>query len=126
DFNTAQALGLLFDAVKALNKGARMLPADAAAEDVALLRQGAAVMRELAALLGVLQQDPVQYLQQKKQQLLAGLDLSEDEINALIDKRNAARDARDWETSDAVRDELLSHNIELHDGPNGTTWDVKS
>ena len=126
DFNTAQALGLLFDAVKVLNKGTRMLPATPAAEDVHLLRQGGADMQELAGLLGVLQQDPVLYVRQKKQQLLAALDLSAEQINALIVKRNAARDAKDWAASDAVRDELLAHHIELHDGPDGTTWDVKS
>jgi len=126
DFNTAQALGLLFDAVKVLNKGTRMLPPVAAADDVQLLRQGAADMQELAGILGVLQQNPVLYVQQKKQQLLDALDLSEEQINTLISKRNAARDAKDWAESDAVRDELLGHNVELHDGPNGTTWDVKS
>ncbi len=126
DFNTAQALGLLFDAVKVLNKGTRMLPVNAAVEDVDLLRRGAADMQELAGILGVLQQDPVVYVWQKKQQLLDALDLSEEQINTLISKRNAARDVKDWAASDAVRDELLGHNIELHDGPDGTTWDVKS
>jgi cysteinyl-tRNA synthetase len=52
--------------------------------------------------------------------------LSEDEINALIAERNAARTNKDWAASDAVRDKLLAHNIELHDGPDGTSWGVKA
>jgi cysteinyl-tRNA synthetase len=126
DFNTAQAIGLLFDAVKVLNKMTRQLSAHPAAADVELIRRGGTDMKELAGLLGVLQQDPVQYVRQKKQQLLDGVDLSEEQINALIEKRKAARAAKDWAASDAVRDELLVHNVELHDGPDGTTWDVKA
>jgi cysteinyl-tRNA synthetase len=126
DFNTAQALGLLFDAVKVLNKLTRMLQAQPSAEDVQLVRQGAADLQELAGLLGVLQQDPEQYVLRKKQQLLNSIQLSEKEIDAMIYKRNTARDEKDWSASDEVRNELLSHGIELHDDPDGTTWSVKS
>jgi len=126
DFNTAQGLGFLFDAVKILNKITRMLSSGGSAEDAELVREGAGVVQELAGLLGVLQQDPVQYVARKKQQLLSSITLSEEEIQALITKRNVARDEKNWAASDAVRDELLTHNIELHDGPDGTTWDVKS
>jgi cysteinyl-tRNA synthetase len=126
DFNTAQALGLLFDAVKVLNKVTRMLPQNPAGEDLQLLHKGGTDLRELAGILGVLQQDPVRYVADKKEQLLANIDLSTEEIDALIARRNAARERKDWAESDAVRDELLAHNIELHDGPDGTTWDVKA
>jgi cysteinyl-tRNA synthetase len=125
DFNTAQALGLLFDSVKTLNKITRMLPALPAVDDFDLVKKGGADLRELAGLLGLLVQDPVRYAEEKKQRLLADLELSTEEIDALIARRNAARNAKDWATSDAVRDELLAHNIELHDGPGGTTWEVK-
>jgi cysteinyl-tRNA synthetase len=68
----------------------------------------------------------MQYLQEKKDNLLASISLSEEEINNLIEDRNAAREKKDWDASDAVRDKLLTHNVELHDGPYGTTWDVKA
>ena len=61
DFNTAQALGQLFDGVKVLNKACRMLNAEqATAEDLGLLEKAGETLQELAGLLGVLQQDPVQ------------------------------------------------------------------
>jgi cysteinyl-tRNA synthetase len=126
DFNTAQALGFLFDGVKVLNTITRQAANGATAEDLELIRKGAVDLRELAGLLGVLQQNPLEYVAEKKQQLLASIDLSEDEIADLITRRNAARDQKDWAASDGVRDELLAHNIELHDGPKGTTWSVKS
>ncbi len=125
DFNTAQALGFLFDGVKVMNKVARMLPEHPVHEDLALLRTAGEDLRELAGILGVATRDAVQYVVEKKEKLLATIDLSEEEINSLIIRRNAARENKDWAASDAVRDQLLAHNIELHDGPEGTTWDVK-
>ncbi|MCI5146718.1 MAG: cysteine--tRNA ligase, partial [Candidatus Electrothrix sp. AR3] len=125
DFNTAQALGHLFDGIKTLNKVTRILPLNAVADDLKLLQQGGAAVQELAGVIGLLQQDPIAYVQKKKKERLAAITLSEEEIALLIAKRNVAREQKDWATSDAVRDELLSHNIELHDGPDGTTWDVK-
>ena len=127
DFNTAQAMGHLFDGVKVLNKVCRLLDSQQAAiEDLELLQQAGVTLQDLAGLLGVLQQDPMQYLQEKKDNLLASISLSEEEINSLIEERNAVREKKDWAASDAVRDKLLAHNVELHDGPYGTTWDVKA
>ena len=126
DFNTAQALGFLFDAIKVMNKIARLLPAMPAAVDVALLESSAATIRELTAILGVAGQDAEQYVAEKKEKLLASIDISEEEINRLIIQRNRARKNKDWAVSDAVRDQLLEHSIELHDGPEGTSWQVKA
>ena len=98
----------------------------AAAEDLELLEKAGKTLQELAGLLGVLQQDPVQYMQGKKDKLLASITLSEEEISNLIAERNAARESKDWAASDAVRDKLLEHNIELHDGADGTAWSVKA
>ena len=126
DFNTAQALGQLFDAVKLLNKAARLLieqPGNT--EDLAALRQGAADLRELGGILGLLGQNPTDYLRRKKEKLLAAVSLTAAQINELIARRNAARERKDWAASDAVRDELLAHKIEMQDGPEGTTWSVK-
>ena len=49
-------------------------------------------------------------------------ELSGGEIDALIDKRNAARAAKDFTTADAIRDELAAAGIQIEDGPGGTTW----
>jgi cysteinyl-tRNA synthetase len=125
DFNTAQAVAQLFDTVKVLNKALRVLAERPTATDVALLRATAAQFRDLAGVLGLVQRDPVEVVAATKAKVMAGIDLSEEEINALIVKRNQARAAKDWATSDSVRDHLLAHRIVLKDGPEGTTWEVK-
>lgn len=125
DFNTAQAMGLLFDGVKVLNKLLGQVGETAAEAEYALLKDAAATLQRLGSVVGILQQDPVAFIAQKKEKLLAAAGLSEAEIVALIDKRNQARAEKDWATSDEVRDSLLANNIILKDGPQGTTWDVK-
>ncbi len=124
DFNTAQAQGLFFDLVKVLNKVVRMLPDVPATADIALLRKAAAELREFAGIMGLLQRDPVQYVEEKKQQVLDSLELSVEEIEQLIAERDRAREKKDWNASDAIRDRLLALGIELHDSAGGTSWDV--
>jgi len=125
DFNTAQGLGLLFDAVKVLNKGVQSLPAEPAREDADLLREGGETVRELAGILGLLQQDARQYIHDKKQKRLAEIDISLEEIEEMIEERARARERKDWAAGDAIRDRLMRHGIELQDGAGGTTWEVR-
>jgi cysteinyl-tRNA synthetase len=126
DFNTAQALGLLFDTIKVLNKGVQALPPKkAASQDLDLLRTGGKTVQELAGIMGLLQQDPREYIKNKKQRLLATIDITVEDIEKMIHDRTMARAQKDWAASDAIRDRMLQHGIELQDGAGGTTWDVK-
>ena len=71
-------------------------------EDVEKANGLAARLRELAGILGLLQQDPEKFLQ-------AGSDDDEvAKIEALIKQRNEARAAKDWAAADAARNELTS------------------
>ena len=47
---------------------------------------------------------------------------SDPRIDALVAERQAARDAKDFATSDRIRDELAAEGIELVDTPTGPTW----
>jgi cyanophycinase-like exopeptidase len=47
-------------------------------------------------------------------------------VDALLAERVRARTARDWATADAIRDRLVEAGIELHDSPDGTTWELRS
>jgi cysteinyl-tRNA synthetase len=67
------------------------------------------------ALLGLLQQKPETWLK-------GGGDEGDTEVEALVQKRNAARKARDFAEADRIRAQLAIRGIVLEDGPNGTTW----
>ena len=124
DFNTAQAVGVLFDAVKEINRLLQALPPAPAAADVAVIREAAATVRELANIMGLLTRPAAEFIAERKEAHLAAVGLSADEIAALIERRLAARKDKDWDTADAIRAELLEKGIELKDGPQGTTWRV--
>ncbi|HSE78270.1 MAG TPA: DALR domain-containing protein, partial [Alphaproteobacteria bacterium] len=48
--------------------------------------------------------------------------LDKSEVQGLIDARNAARKAKNFEEADRIRDELKAKGVILEDGPKGTTW----
>lgn len=110
DFNTPEAYSVLFDMAREVN---RLKSEDKAAADGM-----AAHLRKLSAVLGLLEQEPEQFLQSGAQ----SDDSEVAEIEALIKQRNDARKAKEWATADMARDRLNEMGIVLEDGPQGTTW----
>ena len=52
-------------------------------------------------------------------------EIESNEIVELIDKRNKARDNKDWDSADTIRKELDSLGVVLEDTPEGTIWKKK-
>ncbi len=125
DFNTAQAQGIFFDAVKAINRIHRKLAAAPAKSDLDLLKKSCATLRKLAGVMGLLREDAQHYISAKKAQMIASGEIDIAAIDALIAERYQCRLAKNWAKSDDIRDRLLAQNIELKDGPDGTTWSVR-
>ena len=125
DFNTAQAIAQLFDTVKILNKIIRALPVEPSQNDLEVLRNTTTKIKELAGIMGLLVEDPVEHTRAIQNKLLQKLDIENDAIERLIQERSLARQNKDWARGDAIRDELLAKGVELKDGPEGTTWKVK-
>ena len=125
DFNTALAQGILFESAKVINKISSRIDNQPSQEDYELLTTAAATIKKLAAVMGILQENSVEYLEAKKAAMLDQLDIGEEEILRLIQERNQAREAKDWAKSDEIRDQLLSHNVELNDSASGTRWSIK-
>jgi cysteinyl-tRNA synthetase len=102
DFNTADAISVLFDLTKDINNNVNIN------SSIELCEKAEDLIRELGKPLGILQN------QMKK-------DL-ETEIQELIDKRQEARKNRDFALADKIRDDLKSRNIVLEDTPQGVRW----
>ncbi len=105
DFNTPEALAVLFELAADLNKSRDPDQAN--------------LLRALGGTLGLLQRDPEIYLQAGSG---AASNHTPERIQACIEERLAARKARDFKRSDAIRDELKAAGIVLEDGAQGTTW----
>ncbi|WP_018693607.1 cysteine--tRNA ligase [Algicola sagamiensis] len=108
DFNTAEALPVLFDLVKEINR-----TKESDKETAARL---AGQLVYLGEVLGIAGSDPELFL--------CGQQCDEEvtEIENLIAARNQARADKNWALADECRDKLNAMNIELEDGPNGTIW----
>jgi cysteinyl-tRNA synthetase len=120
DFNTAAALGHLFDAVRALN---RLAPADPATErgKAAQFLAGYAALDPLFGVLGLLQSPAAEFFRTEEAPSLA-----EEEILRRIEARKAARAKKDFAEADRIRRELDSLGVLLEDSKGGTTWKYKA
>lgn len=109
DFNTAEAVAVMFDLVKVINTS----------DNQAEKQNHALLLRILGNILGILHKSTQDYFNS-----VASDEVDVVYIEELIAKRKEARANKDWTTADFVRDELNRLNIILEDGVNGTTWKV--
>jgi cysteinyl-tRNA synthetase len=106
DFNTPEAIAVLFDLANEINKTQR-------SQDVSL-------MKELGDVLGLLQQDPQQYFQRTG--FAEDSAFTPERIEQLIQQRLVARANKNYGEADRIRKELMDASIILEDGPQGTSW----
>ncbi len=124
DFNTAQALGAIFDLVRSVNRVVTEAPKP---PDVVrrLLARSRRVLEEAGTVMGIFRTEPRVYLDGAREKKLKELGITREEIEGLIAERSAARKARDFTKSDEIRDALLARNIVLLDSPQGTEWKIR-
>ena len=111
DFNVPSALAALFEIAKSIN----FAKENGNKEEANVL---GATLVHLSEPLGILQQKTEDYFQ-------IGATLSNEEIESMIDERNKAREDKDFELSDKIRDSLLEKGVVLEDTDKGTTWKVQ-
>jgi len=128
DFNTPDALAVLFEMARELNRAKEQ-------GDDKVCVELASRLKSLGKVLGLIQGDPKQHLQgmtttvyPETGSVSEGGGVPEvtrdesDTINNLIAKREKARTEKNWAESDRIRDELKAMGIILEDTAKGTTW----
>jgi cysteinyl-tRNA synthetase len=122
DFNTSEAVAVLFDLATELNR----------TRDASVAK----LLKSLAAILGLLQRDPVEFLQGRSHVITpdtgnlrttehapaVSVGPSPEEIEARIAERAAAKKAKNYGEADRIRKGLLDLGVVLEDSAQGTTW----
>jgi cysteinyl-tRNA synthetase len=111
DLNTPQAFARLIALAKSLQK------CQDANEQAELKGQ----LLASAKLLGVLQADPQQWFDDKQ----TTTDDLKETVELLIQERETARNNKDWQRSDDIRDELDTMGVVIEDSADGTRWHLK-
>ncbi len=109
DFNTPEAIAVLFDLASHINRAREI--------DLAQATRLAAILKTLGNVLGLLGDDADEYLQ-------SGVAESGDneQIETLVEQRLQARRDKNWAEADRIRDELQAMGIELEDKGGKTSW----
>ncbi len=123
DFNTARALGDLFELVKATN---RLAGTKKAFQRAAAVMASALPAFELVGeVLGVGAMAPVEFFEEMRVKRLAAAGVARERVEALLVQRGQARADRDWAAADTIRDQLDELNVVVMDTPEGTTWRIR-
>jgi cysteinyl-tRNA synthetase len=124
DFNTPVVMAVLYDTAALANR----LLDDGKGMDKGLRRRTLARigkdLRVVGDALGVFAGDPRAYLTERRARLVVQRGIDAAAVDRLVAARTAARTAKDFLRSDAIRDELHGLGVAVHDTPQGTDWSV--
>ena len=125
DFNTARAIGVLFETVRKINRLIDDAPAseEQATRD-AIQRETAAIL-SMGDILGIARLSPDAYFGWKQEKAIDRQNIDPQWIEKKIALREKARQSKDFAEADKIRDELLGLDIILEDRPDGTTWTIR-
>ena len=121
DFNTAQALGHIFELTRNIN---RFLDKEEKGKGgLKVLRFAKDAIKEKGKILNLFLREPEEWF--KALRRVNASELSEEEIFKRIKERNEARNNKDWREADRIRKDLEERGILLEDRPEGTVWRVR-
>ena len=126
DFNTTASIANLYNIFKYANNIMKTSK-DKTKEDIAnILRKILKNVHEVYSVLGLFDQNPDEYITKLKNKYLKELNIDEENIKQEIEKRAKAKQNKDFEKADKIRNALEAKGIILKDSKEGTSWDFKS
>jgi cysteinyl-tRNA synthetase len=118
DFNTAEAIGVLHDLVGVINSYINQKDFTLNEKNFAILEETEEIFLELAEILGL--KFELEAASEVKNTLADPL------ISLLLDLREKARENKNWEEADLIRDRLQEIGIDVIDTPHGTEWEINN
>ncbi|MFH2065285.1 MAG: cysteine--tRNA ligase [Pseudomonadota bacterium] len=122
DFNTAKGIGILFEAVRTINRTLDEDPAgEASRKTIACTRLD---LEKMGSVLGILHENPEDYFNRKKNAAIEEEAIDAAWVEEMIQSRKLARKEKNWAKADQIREALEKMNIIIEDRPDGTIWKV--
>lgn len=121
DFNSARALGKIFELIKEINIFADKTK-EFSKEDIDSFLEAEKAVKKSGEILGLFQENSREWFMKGKVKPGTDNEISEDEIKRLIQEREQARKKKEWQIADKIRQTLLDKNIVLEDSSSGTKW----
>jgi cysteinyl-tRNA synthetase len=125
DFNTAQALGYVFEVVRLMNNFMAIEKKMLSAIQTNILNDAKKIFEHFGSVLGVFQEDPDHFFNFDREIEVQKRGLNVGEIESLITERQVARAAKDWAKADAIRQQLAGLHVVLKDTANTTSWIIE-
>jgi cysteinyl-tRNA synthetase len=124
DFNTAQAIGVIYDLVRDVNKFLAEVGQKNEQAAILILAAAQEAFDNVSRTLGIFLREPDEWFQEARlgEHRIA---LSVEQIEEYIHLRNVARENRDWSEADRIRKLLDDMGVALFDRPGGTVWKPK-
>ena len=126
DFNTARGIGIIFNAVRDMNRLLDKNEEKLSLETKKITMTAQTDIMKMCNILGILTEPPEVYFSKKRSKGLKKESLDPDEIEKMINDRAEARKIKDWDKADQIRKKLEDMNIVLKDSSEGTVWEVKN
>lgn len=121
DFNTASALGFIFELIREVNRFLDSKPSGQKAKE--LVMKTKELLAEIGGVLNIFNKTPEEWYRSLMQ--VKKIELSEEDLLQKIAERQEARKQKEWATADMIRKELEVKGILLEDKKDRTTWKIK-
>jgi cysteinyl-tRNA synthetase len=122
DFNTASALGYIFELIREVNRFLDAKPSGETAKE--LVSRSNALLSEAGSVLNIFNKTARQWYSALMK--VKKIDLSEADLQEKIEEREQARETKNWAEADRIRDGLAEKGIILEDKKDGTVWKVRA
>lgn len=126
DFNTAKAIGHLFELSRGIGRFITLTPKGSSYSSLVLNIAKIILQGFSQSVLGILNDTPQNFQNDLNKRRLIGRAITEKDITSFIGQRKEARDTKNWKEADRIRDLLQKEGVLLEDGQSDTIWKVLS